>query len=221
LELFEEIITKDSDQSPIEENHDHPKVVYEKLIVEESVERQISSLTQYFLAPFILVDSNGILDIPVFDNDIQDIVLKDIAPHFNRVTKVKTKNQVILRVQNVRESSQIQFLNQIKNGRINEIVNEIYSKGTTGWGGHFTIKEYKVNLEAVKKSIDNDILPMWNFFERSFVQAYRNLVILPNGWAFDESFKDRITVQSFAGVCNSMTVIVNQENNMITSILIN
>src|SRR5699024_11187376 len=112
----------------------------------------------------------------------------------------------ILRVQNVRESSKTQFLDQLNNHRMNAIVNDIYANGSPCWRENFRSKEYHVNLEVVKKSIDNDILSMWNFFEHSFVRAHGNLVILPSEWAFDESFKDRIAVQSFAGVCNSMTV---------------
>lgn len=224
MDLFEEIIREDFGQNPIikmNEKNEHPKVVYEKLTVEEPFDQPISSLAQYFLAPFLLVDSNGIFDIPAVDKIIQDIVIKEIAPHFNKTVKVSYENQIIIRVQNVKESSKTHFLNLIKNHRVNAIVNDLYSKDPTNWEGNFTIKEYKVNLHAVKKSVENDILPMWNFFERSFVRAYGDLVILPNGWVFDESFKARIAVQAFAGVCNSMTITVNQENKMISSIQIN
>jgi hypothetical protein len=221
MDLFEEIIPIDSNENLKIRSNNHPRVEYEKLYIEEPCERNISSLTQYFLAPFILVDSNGILDIPVFDNDIQNIVLKEIAPHFSRVTKVTINNNVNIRVQKIKESSKIRFLNQVNNRSINAIVNDIYLQESTRWEGNFTIREYKVNLEAVKKLSDNDILPLWDFFYRTFVRAQENMVILPNGWAFNESFKDRIAVQSFASVCHSMTVIVNQENNLITSILIN
>ncbi len=221
MDLFEEIITKDSNENLIIRSNHHPHVIYEKLNIEDHFDPQISSLAQYFIAPFILVGSNGILDIPVFDNDIQDIVFKEIAPHFSRVTKVTTNNNVMIRVQKIKHSSKIRFMNQLKDRSINSIVNDIYSQEATRWEENFTIREFKVNLEAVKKSRHNDILPMWNFFERTFVRAYENMVILPNRWAFNESFKDRIAVQSFASVCNSMTVIVNQDNNLITSILIN
>ena len=41
---------------------------------------------------------------------------------------------------------------------------------------------------------------MWDFFEHTFKQAYGGMAILPSGWSFDESFKDRKAVQSFASV---------------------
>ncbi len=61
---------------------------------------------------------------------------------------------------------------------------------------------------------------MWDFFEHTFVQANGGMAIIPSGWSFDESFKDRIAVQALARVCKEMIVTVNIENNLITSILI-
>ncbi|WP_428912134.1 hypothetical protein [Niallia sp. Krafla_26] len=95
-----------------------------------------------------------------------------------------------------------------------------YSEGTSNWGEIFTSKEYRVNLDFVRKTTNHDILSMWDFFEHTFVQAYGGMAILPSGWLFDESFKERVAIQSFASVCNEMTVTVNSDNNMITSVLI-
>ena len=99
--LFEEIVIKGIEQNPIIEIrgiNDHPKVEYERLDIEGSV----------FLAPFILVSSNGMLDIPIVDDKILDISIKEIAPHFNKVERITTnEQQVVIRLQNVRESSKI------------------------------------------------------------------------------------------------------------------
>lgn len=198
-----------------------PKVVYEKLEVDEPSGKEISSIAQYVLAPFILVSSNGMFDIPIVDDKTLDIVMKDIAPHFNKVVKITTnEKQVDIRLQNVRENSNIHFINLKENRKVNAIVNDIYSEGTLNRGETFTRKEYRVTLELVRKTASHDILSMWDFFEHTFVQTYGGMAIIPSGWSFDESFKHRVAVQSFASVCNEMTVTVNSENNSITSILI-
>lgn len=222
--LFEEIVTNEIEQTPIikvRENNEHPNMEFEKLNIDESSGQEISSIAQYLLAPFILVSSNGMLDIPIVDDRTLDKVINEIAPHFNKVVKITTnERQVVIRLQNVRESSKIHFINLKENRKINAIVNDIYSEGTSSWGETFTAKEYRVNLELVRKTANHDILSMWDFFEHTFKQAYGGMPILPSGWSFDESFKDRKAVQSFASVCNEMTVTVNSENNFITSILI-
>ena len=222
--LFEEIVTNDVAQNPIieiREKNKHPKVVYERLDIEEPSGQQISSIAQYYLAPFILVSSNGILDIPIVDDKTLDIVIKDIAPHFNKVVKITTNEKLTdIRLQNVRESSKIHFMNLKESRKINAIVNDIYSEGTSHWGETFTPKEYRVTLELVRKTANHDILSMWDFFKHTFVQSYGGMAIIPSGWSFDESFKDRVAVQSFASVCNEMTITINSENNFITSILI-
>lgn len=224
MELFEEIVINDIEQDPvikIRENYEQPRVIYEKLDIDEPSRKEISSIAQYLLAPFILVSSNGMFEIPIEDDKTLEIVIHEIAPHFNKVVKITTdEKQVVIRLQNVRESSKIYFLNLRENRKVNAIVNDIYSNGTSNWGEIFTPKEYRVNLDLIRKTTNHDILSMWDFFEHTFVQAYGGMSILPNGWSFNESFKDRIAVQSFASVCNEMTVTVNSENNIITSILI-
>ena len=224
MDLFEEIVTNDIEQNPIIEirkKNEYPKVVYEKFDIEELSGQQVSSIAQYLLAPFILVSSNGILDIPIVDDKTLDIIIKEIAPHFNKVVKITTnEKQAVIRLQHVREISKIHFMNLKESRKVNAIVNDIYSEGTSNWGEIFTLKEYRVNLELVRKTANHDILSMWDFFEHTFVQTYGWMAIIPSGWSFDESFKDRVAVQSFASVCNEMTVTVNSEKNIITSILI-
>ncbi|MGJ7919281.1 hypothetical protein [Neobacillus sp. LXY-4] len=224
MDLFEEIVINDIEQDPIikiRENNEQPKVVYEKLEIDEFSGQEIPSISQYLLAPFILVSSNGMLEIPIDDDKTLDIATKEIAPHFNKVVKITTdEKQVGIRLQNVRESSKIHFMNLKENRKVNAIVNDIYSEGTSSWGETFAAKEFRVNLDLVRKTTNHDILSMWDFFEHTFVQAYGGMAIIPSGWSFDESFKERVAVQSFASVCNEMIVTVNSENNMITSVLI-
>ncbi|WP_428912133.1 hypothetical protein [Niallia sp. Krafla_26] len=115
MDLFEEIIINDIEQDPIikiRENNEHPKVVYEKLDIDELSGQEISSIAQYLLAPFILVSSNGMLEIPIKDDRTLDITIKEIAPHFKKVVKSTIdEKQVLIRLQNVRESSKMHFLN--------------------------------------------------------------------------------------------------------------
>jgi hypothetical protein len=42
-------------------------------------------------------------------------------------------------------------------------VDDIYSEGTSDWGEIFTPKEYRVNLDLVRKTTNYDILSMWDF----------------------------------------------------------
>lgn len=126
---------------------------------------QPSSLAQYIMAPFILVDSNGMNDIPVFDYVIKKLVLEEIAPHFSELKKIAIDHKMFIRVQNVKESSKNIFLNLIKNCRINQIVNDIYSGGNSSWlKWTFKAKENNVNLDKIEKSFEPDILGMWDFF---------------------------------------------------------
>ena len=137
--LFEEIVTNEIEQTPIikvRENNEHPNVEFEKLNIDESSGQEISSIAQYLLAPFILVSSNGMLDIPIVDDRTLDKVINEIAPHFIKVVKITTnERQVVIRLQNVRESSKIHFINlKEENSKINAIVNDIYLEGTSRLG---------------------------------------------------------------------------------------
>ncbi|WP_313893274.1 hypothetical protein [Psychrobacillus sp.] len=100
---------------------------YEKLDIYESSGQEISSIAQYLLAPFILVSSSGILDIPINDYKTFNKIVKEIAPHFNKVVKITTdENQIVIRLQNLRESSKVHFMNLKENRKINAVVSDIY-----------------------------------------------------------------------------------------------
>lgn len=223
LDLFEEVNSEEYIQnSEVEfnENVEPPKIIFEEIIIKAPSELQLSPLAQYFLAPFILIESNGMLDIPVRTKFIYNKVVNEIAVHFNKVSKVTDDNQVTLSMQDVRGSSKTYFLDLYNSNSLNAIVTDLYRKSSSGWGGIFPIKEYKVNLRGVKKLVDHDILTLWSFFKETSVLGTGHFVLMPSEWAFDESFKDRIAVRAFAGVCNSMTITVNTESNTILAILL-
>ncbi|WOV83068.1 hypothetical protein PGH26_08970 [Sporosarcina jeotgali] len=222
MNLFEEIQSNDNIETldlEFNENSKPPKIVIEKLIVKKPCEQHLSPLAQYFLAPFVLIESNGVLDIPIMDRIIHDQVMEEIAPHFNGISKITADGQVMLSMQNVIESSTTQFINLLNNELLNPIVADVYGTSTAEWGGDFTIKEYKVNLDAVQKLVEYDVHSLWTFFKASFISASGYFVVMPSEWEFDESFRERTAVQAFASVCNSMTITVNTETNTISSVL--
>lgn len=224
LDLFEEILSEEDIHNfevEFNDNVEPPKVAFEKLVIDASSELIFSPLAQYFLAPFILIESNGILDIPFRSKFTYDKVLKEVATHFNKVIKITEDNQVTLSMQDVRESSKAYFLDLYNNNSLNAIVTDLFKNSSTGWGEIFPAKEYKVNLEGVEKLVDHDIVTLWSFFKETFIINNGYFVLMPSGWAFDESFKDRIAVRTFAGMCNSMTITVNTESNTISSVFIN
>ncbi len=135
MDLFEEIVTNVIEQNSIikiRENNEHIKVEYDKLETGEPSGQEISSIAQYLLAPFKLVSSNGMLDIPIKDKKALDKAIKEIAPHFNKVVKITTNGeQVLIILQNIREGSKILFMNLKENCKVNAIVNDIYSNGAS------------------------------------------------------------------------------------------
>lgn len=225
MELFKEMYTRASDQDQTIgtfRKTERPRVVYEELLDNVTSKNNLSSLAQYFLAPFILIEPNGILDIPATDEFVHDKIVREIAPHFCEKQKISIGNRVTIRLKSVRENSKAEFLNLLNRNEINAIVKDLFACENSNWGGSFTSKEYEVNLEAIEKKARQEIVSMWNFFERAFIQngMEGQLVLIPSGWEFNESFKDRISIRAFAGVCNSMTVTVNCENEMISSVFI-
>ncbi len=224
MDLFEEILSEEDIQNfevEFNEKFEPPKVAFDKVIIEASSDLELTPLAQYFLAPFILIESNGVLDVPVKTKLIYDKVLEEVATHFKKVIKITEDKQVTLSMQDIRESSKAYFLDLYNNNSLNAIVTDVYRKSSSGWGGIFPTKDYKVNLGGVEKLVDHDIETLWSFFKETFVLDTGYFVLMPSEWVFDESFKERIAVRAFAGVCNSMRITVNTDSNTISSILIN
>ncbi|MCP3773539.1 hypothetical protein NLX71_09470 [Paenibacillus sp. MZ04-78.2] len=223
MNLFDEIFQKDKEEicsiNFISEQH---RPIFEEVTNINLADQQLSSIAQFFIAPFIYINPNGVLHIPIGKEFIYEKLIEEVAPHFERIRKVTSGEQVQVMLENVKETSKENFLSVFNTGNINAIALDLYANGSASLEtGSHTIKEYKVNLEAVTRTLGHDIVSIWNFFKHSFVQINGQLVLMPNNWNFDESFKDRITVQAFSSVCSSMTILVNTDNNLITSIFIN
>ncbi|UJF35542.1 hypothetical protein [Paenibacillus hexagrammi] len=202
MKLFEEIDPTQSDdedsnsKKTIHINQARPQ--FENVVVNKSANQQLSSLAQFFIAPNILVDSNAIWHIPVSEEVIYNQVTKEIAPHFEKTSKVTNGNQVQIMLQNISESSRIMFMDLFSSNKINPIVLDLYSQATTSKQiMNNRVKSYKVNLQEVPRLIEHDIVHMWNFFESTFIKNGEYLIMMPNNWKFDDAFRERISVQAF------------------------
>lgn len=59
---------------------------------------------------------------------------------------------------------------------------------------------------------------LWRFFRHTFIQEAGELILSPHNWPFDESFKDNLSIRSFASVCQSIRVSVDPIKNTIVHI---
>jgi len=188
--------------------------------VPELINEELSSITQFILAPFLFVGTDGEFSIPFQDTKTEEMILSEIAPHFHIVRKINSGNEHYLTVKGIKESSLNKFSQLVEEGKMNPIVEDLYSPRNRSWGGNFPSKEYRVNLDLINKSTKHEILNLWDFLKDTFLQANDGMAIVPSDWSFDESFKEKVAVQSFAGVCEEMIVTINCETNKIASIYI-
>lgn len=224
MKLFEEVAVPSSSEkynSLSSELPEHHRPIFEKVLVSSMTNLQLSSLEQFFLAPFVTKDPKGILHIPADEPFIYNMVIHEIAPHFQQIRKVDFGDHIQLMLENPTESSKENFFELMQNRNLNAIVCDLYVGQPVEVVNPFPIKEYHVNLELVPKGIEHDIVSMWSFFERSFIRKNGEMVLLPNGWQFHDSFKDRVAIQAFASVCSAMRINVNTDDQAITSIFVN
>lgn len=196
-------------------NNERPRI--ENIAPIDTSKQTLTSLVQFFLAPFLMSDPNVILHLPTCEPATYKKILDEIAPHFAQVRKVSWNDQIQVMLQSLKESSKAEFLRLLSNNEVNPIVHDLYKGKYTPHPSDFKTKFYQVNIENIPQSLDHEITQMWDFF-LSFIKCNGDFVLLPNDWVFNEAFKDKEAVKAFAGVCNSMRVIVNEGNNKITSI---
>jgi hypothetical protein len=224
LALFEEITIKElNEELSVNQKPQTSvkKMIFEDIVVVNPASQGFTSLVQYFIAPFVLIDSNAVLHIPISTKLIFNRAINEIAPHFIKTQKVTVGNQVQIMFQNLKKESMENFRYLQQQQKINPIVRELYKNTQKVEAKTFETQIYKVNLNLVPKSLDFEILDMWNFFEQSFVQNNGALMLFQNQWEFNDSFKNWVTVRAFSSVCNSMKITVNKESNLISSVFIN
>ncbi|OPA75173.1 hypothetical protein BVG16_21445 [Paenibacillus selenitireducens] len=222
MELFEEIFHKQVDEEPAI-NSNKQEMIRPKIdrinAGDFDNNKELSPLCQFFIAQFISTDMNGVLYLPIVEEKYYRQIIEEIAPCFDMIRKVTKGNEVQIMLQTIKDNAKNKFLNLKVNNNLNPIVYDLYNKETNE-KSYSKIKRFNVTLDQISITNEYDIEGIWDFIYNTFMELNDCVILMPNEWSFDSSFKDHIAVRAFASVCKSMQVTVDCDNNKIVAIIL-
>jgi|GEM_PF-6236478 len=190
---------------------------FEAVLADSLASGPMTALAQFFVAPIMWTDVHAVWHIPVREDGVYRQILCEIAPHFEKTTKVTTGEAVQVNLQGLREHSKSMFMSLVSDHRLHPIVEDLYArKADDEQMPAGRTKSYKVNLQAIAAHLPQEhaFRELWDFFKHTFIHHQEILILMPVNWTFDETFKDSVAIKAFAGVCTSMSVQVNEQKRI-------
>ncbi|SFF13902.1 hypothetical protein SAMN04487969_11529 [Paenibacillus algorifonticola] len=183
----------------------------------------VSLLGLFIISPSVMKDRKTVVSIPLqYDSEYEEILNYEIIPHFENTLLAKYPDFQEYVLMNLRESSGILFRKMAGNHEIITSVGTLYetdSKQTAIENHHaFNVKEYLVKLDFIHPIFSDEFNKIWTFLSKTYLLYQEAYVLLPDNWAFNELFKERLLIKQLASVCKEMRVTVNTDNNQIASI---
>lgn len=184
-----------------------------------------SILSQFFVAPFIYLDKNGMHSIFFSDKLSYDTISKDIAYHFNTIQLINWGEYVEITLRSLKDESKKTFERMLNKGEISSFIIDFFKTEPaiiTQPDNINTIaekyKEFEVNLDLIDPIKDDEIGIIWEFISSTYINARGEYTFLPQNWIFNDNFKDLISIKAFASFCSSMYVTVDCRTNLILAV---
>ncbi|WP_127530656.1 hypothetical protein [Paenibacillus kobensis] len=173
----------------------------------------LTEIGQFMIAP---VDDNTQIQIPVKNKNAYDVILQDLAPHFDKVQAVYVQEsieQVIL--SQLKAGSQKRLEDLVRKQTVSPLVRDLYRSGISK-SDHFPMKLQwfqliNAEMDGYGNIVASDLI--W-FIENTFL-ANGTLAILPTGWKLNDDLKNSIALRFFArhfdNVCIGVSLDMNVE----------
>lgn len=189
--------------------------------------KEITIIAEFFIAQHALFDLPISTAIPIRNVEVEEIVMKEIAIHFNKIQKV-ILNDHLERIQfmEIKDDSKKKFLEMVQSNEVHPIIKEIYfSSDISSLEHNFLtfrehMKRYKVLNGVVENppKVDSSFLEVIKFIKASFgVSKDANYTLLPTGWILKNDIKNLESIKFFNQYFN-VELIVDIEVGQILSI---
>lgn len=185
------------------------------------VQNDMSLLGQFFVAPRVLIDGRTPVQIPLFDNEIREIVLQEIAPHFTscKIMHFQGETKTIGLLTGVKPSSQELFLQLRKEGCLHPVIADLFRDGKPtdeSIPSAYTLCE--INKESVGVSEPKGFSELWSFFCNTTIKEEGHFTAVPIGWEFGEHLTNSLYVQALNAVSSHIRMYVDTESQRVRAI---
>ncbi|AHF11494.1 MULTISPECIES: hypothetical protein [Dehalobacter] len=189
-------------------------------INQNEVPESFSPFCQFFLGPTAAGILNLYTSIPVPDEEICQYVLTELAPHYEKVQAIKSKQgeiRTLIFRQVKPDSAQLMQL-LFKNSNLEPTILDLYLDNPAypdpPTEGSLC---YKVNPEMIKPINCPSFDSTWDLLLRCYARE-RKICLTPYGWTYTDKLRESIAIRYFIKKCDDIILIKNKKNNQIIGI---
>ncbi|WP_248925365.1 hypothetical protein [Paenibacillus hamazuiensis] len=179
----------------------------------------ISYIAQYYCFSALAAGKHAFIQIPVHSNENCDIIMKQIAPHFNDIRIITYAKKVTeINLMSIKESTAAIVSKSIAEHNFNQIAYEMF-------GDKFsdddappkprTLNWFSVHLDQITK-LDMDINQesLARFPQQSHLVKGDSFGVYVNEWIFEDAIKDKLAIRFLASFCKSLQFAVDANNKV-------
>ncbi|WP_088043361.1 hypothetical protein [Bacillus sp. EAC] len=189
----------------------------------------ITIIAQFFIAIHTLFDLPIVTAFPITNEEVEEIVMEQIAIHFNKIQKIIINNRLErIQLMEIKDFSKNKFLEMSRFNQIHPIIRELYFSSEIIPLEHnfLTFRENKKRYQVLNEKIgipsqaDSSFLDVIMFIKKSFgvsKEDNHTSVISPAGWKIKNDIKKLESIKLFSQYFN-LELIVDSDNGQILAI---
>ncbi|MGG2028000.1 hypothetical protein AB1282_20065 [Gottfriedia sp. S16(2024)] len=200
-----------------------------KIVQIDKKRNDITIIAQFFIAIHTLFDLPLVTAIPITNDEVEEIVMEQIAVHFNKIQKIVINDRLErIQLREIKDFSKYKFLEMSRYNQIHPIIRELYFSSDIIPLEHnfLTFRENKKLYQVLNEKIeipfqtDSSFLDVIKFIKKSFgvsEEDNHTFVISPAGWKLRNEIKNLESIKLFSKYFN-LELIVDNENSQILSL---
>ncbi|GAA4856207.1 hypothetical protein GCM10023310_39200 [Paenibacillus vulneris] len=185
----------------------------------ESVDR-ISYIAQYYCLSALFTGNRTLIQIPVYSNEHYHIIMNEIASNFKDIRIVSYSKKVTeVNLMSIKESTTEIIKKLIVDRNINQIAYDMYGSNITTDSSPrepHKLNWFSTHIHMISKlEMDENQSKLAKFLQESHLVNGDSFGVYVNGWAFNDSLKDRLAFRFLCSFCREIQFAVDKDNNVI------
>lgn len=180
----------------------------------------LSPFCQFFIGAIPAVTLDLLTSIPIPDNYSYESILRELAPHYQKIQSVVNSKGVIryLNFQNVKPESAQLLYSIYQHNKLEPLVESLYFK-TKAFPAppHNGAKIYKVKPSSITPIDLPSFESAWELIKKCYAKE-NMLSITPYGWMYFDQLAESTAIRYFINRCQEILLFVNNDNHQITGI---
>ena len=203
-----------SKQERMNFDDDNSRFEMNRIMTDEPTE--MSALGQYFTASSVWLSDDFTVVIPMLDEEVQDRVMQEVAPHFSKVKQLVRKGRMeSLYLQHMKPES-VKLFNENQAG-ILPVMKDLHRHRDNGdrFSGHKrNLVYYTVKVNVLEPYEEEGAGKLQALLRKAFFgELVTDYGHLPLGWQFDDSLRHSVALRFLAGFAPNLTITVDQDTN--------